>query len=156
MSETKSLNNKSIKEDSGVDVVLPKVLQAKGVSDCVPARTGTCEDLNMVVLQTFGQLGVKRQPAQLRQVFSSQGETKRWSSSRAIRHHTGGTDCLIQNNYLGRVSQRVSCQASYSSLARQTLHNLFLKFLPIFVLFSICQDVLSHHQSLRVLHNPWN
>ena len=70
MSETKSLNNKSIKEDSGVDVVLPKVLQAKGVSDC--------EDLNMVVLQTFGHLGVKRQPAQLGQVFSSQGETKRW------------------------------------------------------------------------------
>ena len=148
MSETKSLNNKSIKEDSGVDVVLPKVLQAKGVSDC--------EDLNMVVLQTFGRLGVKRQPAQLGQVFSSQGETKRWSSSGAIRHHTGGTDCLIQNNYLGRVSQRVSCQASYSSLARQTLHNLFPKFLPIFLLFSICQDVLSHHQSLRVLHSPWN
>ena len=59
MSETKSLNDKSIEEDSGVDVVLPKVLQAKGVSDCVPARTGTCEDLNMVVLQTFGHLGVK-------------------------------------------------------------------------------------------------
>ena len=64
MSETKSLNDKSIEEDSGVDVVPPKVLQAKGVSDCVPARTGTCEDLNMVVLQTFGHLGVKRQPAQ--------------------------------------------------------------------------------------------
>ena len=105
MSETKSLNDKSIEEDSGVDVVLPKVLQAKGVSDCVPARTGTCEDLNMVVLQTFGHLGVKRQTAQLGQVFSSQEETKRWSSSRAIRHHTGRMDGLIQNNYLGRVSQ---------------------------------------------------
>ena len=29
MSETKSLNHKAIKEDSGVDVVLPKVLQAR-------------------------------------------------------------------------------------------------------------------------------
>ena len=49
VSETKSLNDKSIEEDYGVDVVLPKVLQAKGVSDCVPARTGSCQDLNMVL-----------------------------------------------------------------------------------------------------------